>query len=162
MDAESKFKTKTGYCHILKDKIVLTRDGIVGNTTKIVSGNKIYRPLIGYGMVSCIVFYNGYQDFRNENWTFFAIYIGIGVFLMYSILKSLKLSTTPIIFRDKIKNVEFKSAKKRLTRSYFRVDFVQENGKIKSRLIMLPGSLNDGIEETKKALEIMKKEGFIA
>ena len=65
-------------------------------------------------------------------------------------------------FRDKIKNVEFKSAKKRLTRSYFRVDFVQENGKIKSRLIMLPGSLNDGIEETKKALEIMKKEGFIA
>ncbi|MFD2564799.1 phosphoribosylaminoimidazolesuccinocarboxamide synthase [Aquimarina rubra] len=161
MDTELKFKTKTGFCHILTDKIVLTRDGIVGNVSESVSGNNIYKHLIGYGIVSAIVFYNGYRDFKNENWIFFSIYIGIGVFLSYSIVKSLKLSATPIIERNKIKNVEFKSAKKGLTRSYFKVDFEQNNGKIKSRLIMLPGSLNDGTKETEKALGIMKNEGFI-
>ena len=41
------------------------------------------------------------------------------------------------------------------------MDFEQDDGKIKSRLIMLPGSLNDGTNETEKALEIMKNTGLI-
>jgi len=35
------FKTKTGYCHILPDRIVLTRDGVIGNVAKMTVGNNI-------------------------------------------------------------------------------------------------------------------------
>jgi len=35
MDNEKKFKTKTGFCHILADKLILTRDGIVGNVANV-------------------------------------------------------------------------------------------------------------------------------
>ena len=41
------------------------------------------------------------------------------------------------------------------------MDFEQNDGKMKRRLIMLPGSLNDGTNETEKALEIMRKTGLI-
>lgn len=45
MEAEKKFRTKTGCYHILPDKIVLTRNGIIGDISKIAAGNSIYRIL---------------------------------------------------------------------------------------------------------------------
>ena len=161
METEQKFKTKTGFCHILTDKIVLTRDGIVGNVAELTTGNNIYRILRIYGVMSIVLLYMAYTKIAKEDWIEFAVYCGIGVYLLYSLIKSLNFSATPIIERNKIKNVEFKPAKKFLTRSYFKVNFEQNNGKIKSRLIMLPGSLNDGTNETEKTLEIMKNTGLI-
>ncbi len=161
MENEQKFKTKTGFCHILTDKIVLTRDGIVGNVAELTTGNNIYQILGIYGIMSIVLFYIAFTKIVKEDWIEFAIYCGIGIFIAYSLVKSLNLSSTPIIERNKIKNVEFKPAKKFLTRSYFKVEFEQNEGKIKSRLIMLPGSLNDGTNETEKALGIMKKAGLI-
>ena len=67
-------------------------------------------------------------------------------------------SATSTIERNKIKEVKFIDAKYGATRSRFEVLFEDEKGKIKTRLILLPGSLNDGENETKKALEIMKTE----
>lgn len=161
METEQKFKTKTGFCHILTDKIVLTRDGIVGNVAELTTGNYIYRILGIYGIMSVVLLYVVYTKIVKEDWIEFAIYCGIGIYLVYSLIKSLNLSATPIIELNKIKNVEFKPAKKFLTRSYFKVDFEQNDGKIKSRLIMLPGSMNDGTNETEKAVGIMKKAGLI-
>jgi hypothetical protein len=161
METEQKFKTKTGFCHILTDKIVLTRDGIVGNVAELTTGNNIYRILGIYGIMSVVLLYMAYTKIVKEDWIEFAICCGIGIYLVYSLIKSINLSATPIIELNKIKNVEFKPAKKFLTRSYFKVDFEQNDGKIKSRLIMLPGSLNDGTNETEKALEIMKNTGLI-
>jgi hypothetical protein len=39
--------------------------------------------------------------------------------------------------------------------------FEDEQGKIKKRLIMLPGSLTDGQNETKKAIKIVTDEKLI-
>jgi hypothetical protein len=39
--------------------------------------------------------------------------------------------------------------------------FNDDKKKLKKRLIMLPGSLNDGKNETEKALQIMRSEGMI-
>ncbi|MCL5247766.1 phosphoribosylaminoimidazolesuccinocarboxamide synthase [Cellulophaga sp. 20_2_10] len=161
MEPEQKFKTKTGFCHILADKIVLTRDGIVGNIAELATGDKITRLLIVYGLLAALMAYNAYNDFISENWLFFGIYLIAGIYLTYTIVKSINYTAIPVIERDKIKNVEFKAAKKYLTRSYFKVDFEQANGKLKSRLIMLPGSLNGGTNETENALSIMKKAGLI-
>ena len=41
------------------------------------------------------------------------------------------------------------------------MSFEQEGGKIKKRLILLPGSLSDGPKETSKAVEIMKRNGLL-
>ena len=85
----------------------------------------------------------------------------IGIYLIYGIISSTNNSATPIIDRNKIKTVKFKAAISGLTRSRFEVFFETENGKIKKRLIMLPGLLTGGKSETGKALKIMSEEKLI-
>lgn len=162
MQNEKIFKTKSGYCHILPDRIVLTRNGTIGEISKIVSGNKIWRILTVYSLISLLMLYFGFGAFRKgENVSAF-LYALTAVILVYGIIKSLNNSATPVINRNQIKNVKYHAAKPGLTRSYFEVLFENENGRLKKRLIMLPGSLSDGKNETEKALEIMKSENMIS
>lgn len=161
MEQEKIFKTKTGCCHIFPDKIVLTRDGIVENVAKVTVGNNITRILIIYGAITIGLFYFGFEAYKNGQ-TFQPILFGlIGLYLIYGIANSLNNSATPIIDRQKIKEVKLKKALKGLTRSRFEVMFEDEKGKIKKRLIMLPGSLSDGQNETEKAIEIMTEEQLL-
>ncbi|MBO0320891.1 phosphoribosylaminoimidazolesuccinocarboxamide synthase [Muricauda sp. CAU 1633] len=161
MESVKTFKTKRGFCHILPDKIVLTRDGVIGNVAKVTVGNNIARILLIYGAITVGLFYFGYEAYKNGQ-TLQPILFGlVGLYLIYGIVSSLNNSATPIIDREKIKDVKLKKAVKGLTRSRFEVQFEDENGKIKKRLIMLPGSLTDGQNETEKAVEIMREEELL-
>jgi hypothetical protein len=161
MENEKIFKTKTGFCHILPDKIILTQDGIIGNVAKMTIGNNIYRTLIIYSAISLFLLYLAFTNYqKGEN--FSTIFYGlVSLYLIYGIIKSVNNSATPIILRNKIKEAKFINAKVGLTRSRFEIIFENENEKLKKRIIMLPGSLNDGESETKKAVEIMKNEKII-
>jgi hypothetical protein len=161
MDYTKTFKTKTGFCHVEKDNIILTRDGIIGNISKITTNNKISRILIIYSGLSFFLLYNASKAYKTGERMFSLYFVLLAIFLIYGILKSWNNSATPIIERNRIKDVKFINAKSGLTRSRFEILFEDTNGKLKKRLIMLPGSLSDGRIETDKALEIMKKEGFI-
>ncbi|MCF6131915.1 phosphoribosylaminoimidazolesuccinocarboxamide synthase [Flavobacterium wongokense] len=161
MDSEKVFKTKTGFCHISQDKIILSRDGFAGNVSDVVVGNKISRILTIYGIISVFLIYTAYEDYNRGN-NFSAIfYFLLALLLIFGIWKSINNSAAPIIERANIKKVEFKKGIVGLTRSRFEILFEDNNGKTKKRLILLPGSLNNGEEETKKALSIMKAEGLI-
>ncbi|MDF4202231.1 phosphoribosylaminoimidazolesuccinocarboxamide synthase [Maribacter sp. SA7] len=160
-DSEKRFKTKTGFCHILPEEIILTRDGIIGNISKITVGSSIWRAVLIYGGLSIFLLYNAFDGFqRGQTLTsvFFALF---GLFLIYGIVKSLNNSATPIIKKDRIKNVKFKKAIFGFTRARFEVLFEDDNQIIKKRLIMLPGSLNNGSKETELALQIMREEKLL-
>jgi len=162
MNNEKIFKTKTGFCHILPDKIVLTRDGIIGNVAEVTVGNNISRILIIYGAVSIILFYLAFYSYNNGEIFKSVLLVLLAIFLIYGIIASINNSATPIIDRQKIKDVKFKKGVTGLTRPRFEVFFENENGKTKKRLIMLPGSLSDGQNETKEALKIMMDEKLIS
>ena len=161
MDNENTFKTKTGFCHILPDKIVLTRDGIIGNVATVTVGNNISRILFIYGGLSIGLFYLAFDNFKNGQTAQPILFGLLGIYLVYGIVNSINNSATPIIDRQKIRDVKFKKAIVGLTRSRFEVLFEDEQGKIKKRLIMLPGSLTDGQNETEKAIKIMTDEKII-
>ena len=158
MDAEKVFKTKSGYCHVLRDKIVLTRDGVIGNVANVTMGNNIARPLIIYGLIVIGLFYFAIKNFNSGQNFSTLFFTALGLFLIFGILKSLNNSATPVIDKEKIKDIEFKKAVTGATRSYFIVRFENDSGQIKRRLIMLPGSLSNGQVETEKALQIMTTE----
>jgi hypothetical protein len=61
---ENTFKTKTGFCHVLPDKIVISRDGIVGNVAKRVVGNTISRILMVYGSLAMFLAYAAIKDYQ--------------------------------------------------------------------------------------------------
>jgi hypothetical protein len=161
MDNEKIFKTKTGYCHIQSDKIVLTRDGIIGNVAQVTVGNNIARILIIYGGLSVALLYFAFNSYQHRQIAEAILYTLVALYLVYGITNSLNNSATPIIDRNKIIDVKFKKAIIGLTRSRFEVYFQDDNGQTKKRLIMLPGSLTDGQNETEKALKIMTDENLI-
>ncbi|WP_299673546.1 phosphoribosylaminoimidazolesuccinocarboxamide synthase [uncultured Tenacibaculum sp.] len=161
MKKEKTFKTKTGFCHILPDKIILTKDGIIGNVSNVTVGNNITRVLTIYSTIIIGFFYFAIDAFQKGQ-TLQPILFGcIGLYLIYGIFNSLNNSTSPVIDRRKIKRVKFKNGMKGLTRSRFEVIFEDENGKVKKRLIMLPGSMTKGQNESEKALDIMNEEQLL-
>ncbi len=161
MEQEKTFKTKTGFCHILADKIVLSRDGIVGNVAKVAVGNNITRILIIYGIITLGLFYFAFNAFQNGQTLQPIIFGLLGLYLIYVIFNSLNNSAIPIIDRKTVKDVRFKKGITGLTRSRFEVMFQDEKGNIKKRLIMLPGSMTNGHNETEKAVKIMKEEKLL-
>lgn len=161
MESEKIFKTKSGFCHILPDKIVLTRDGIIGNISKVMAGKTSYKIPLIYSGLSAFLLYSAYNEFQNGQ-TFKSLLFGvIGLYLIYEIVASLNKSATPVIERSKIRSVKFKKAIKSLTRSRFEVVFENDKGNVRKQLILLPGSLTDGANETEKAIRIMSEENLI-
>lgn len=161
MEDEKKFRTKSGYCHILPDKIVLTRDGIVGNVSKVMVGNGIARILVIYALIAAVFAYCGYVYLKNGHYVSGGIFAGLAVLLVMSILGSLNNSGTPVIGRERIVKIGFIRGITGVTRSRFDVYFRNANNRIKKRVIMMPGSLNGEKEETAKALKILKEENLI-
>ncbi|MBX7242096.1 MAG: phosphoribosylaminoimidazolesuccinocarboxamide synthase [Bacteroidia bacterium] len=162
MDKEKIFKTKTGFCHILPDRIVLTRDGIIGNVAKMAVGNTISGILMIYGGLSIALFYFAFAGYKNGQILQSIVSWLLGAYLVYGIVNSINNSATPIIYRQKIKEISVKKGNAGLTRTRFEVLFEDEQGKIKKRLIMLPGSLSDGQGETEKAIKIMTDEKLLS
>jgi hypothetical protein len=160
MELNKVFKTKTGFCHVLPDKLVLTREGPVGSAAEKFVGKSIARPLIIYGFVAAFLLYNAYESLTSKEYGITIFFTGVSIWLLYGISRSLNNSATPVIFRTTIQKVVFKPAKPGITRACFEV-FFTENGTIKKRLIFLPGSLNNGPVETAKAVEVMRSEGLL-
>ena len=126
MDSTKTFKTKTGFCYVEKDNIVLTRDCIIGNVSKTTTNNKISRILIIYSGLSFFLLYKAYKTREKMFVLFFVL---LTVFLIFGILKSWNNSATPIIEINRIKDVKFINAKSGLTRSRFEILFEDTNGK---------------------------------
>ena len=156
------FETKTGFCHVFTDKIVLSRDVNIININKVQPNNNIKSVLIVYGLISIFLFYKSYTIFMEKDYVFSLFFLCLGLYLFYGMITSKNSSTTSLIYRNSIKEVVFIKAKPYLTRAYFEVYFSNENSTTKKRLIILPSSFSNGKSETEKALKIFKEEGLIS
>jgi hypothetical protein len=157
---EKTFKTKTGSCHVTENQIILTRNGLTGNLAKVTSGNNIARVLIIYGLLSVGLIYFAYSSYLQGSVTATILYGLLAAYLVYGIIRSRNNSATPVIDRKDIRAVRFVAATTGLARPRFEIDFV-ERGKIKTRLILLPGSMTGGSDETMRALDIMRSEKLL-
>ena len=158
---EKIFRTKTGFCHLTDDKIILTRDGVIGNVSKVVVGDNIARILVFYMLLAATLIYLAYNNYQKGDTTVAAIFVLLALYLVYGVVKSRKNTASPIIERKDIKSVAYNPGIRGLTRPRFTVTFVNEHGQMKQRLIMLPGTMSGGQAETKTAVQIMTDEGLL-
>lgn len=161
MEQEKTFRTKSGYCHVLPDKIVLTRDGVVGNASNVLVGNSIVRVLVIYAVLALVFAYTAYVYLSSCRYVGGGIMAALALLLVLSILTSLNNSATPVIERSSIVKIVFIRGIPGVTRSRFEVFFRNAGNRVKKRVIMMPGSLNGEKEENEKALRIMKEEGLL-
>jgi hypothetical protein len=161
-ETEKIFATKTGFCHVLPDRIILSREGIIGNISETTAGNTISRILILYIIVSCLFIFGAYTFYVEGQFPQMMIFGLVALYFLFGIIRSLNNSAAPVIERDKIRSVKFRSAIPGLTRAHFEIRFQDTKGKIKKRLILLPGSMSGGQNETETAIRIMKEEGLLS
>ena len=162
MDTEKTFRTKFGFCHIIPDRIVLTNDGNVENVNDTPDGTILVKLMTVYGIMAVVFIYFAYDNYIEGQMFFSVLFGAAALYLIYGIAVSTNNSAASVIRRSMIKKVSFKKAIPFVTRSRFEVLFENSEGKIKKRLIMLPGSLTGGDRETEKALKIMKDENLLA
>lgn len=155
------FRTKTGYCHIFPDKIILSNNPDINSDNRATEKNNIGWRLTIYFALSVYLFYKSVTLYQEDEMRRFALHLFVGTVLIYTILKSINNSSARFIKREKIKEVKFHEASAG-TRAYFSVSFENDRGKLKKRLIMLPGSLSGGKEETTKAKAIMTDENLLS
>jgi hypothetical protein len=161
LDTEKTFRTKLGFCHILPDRIVFSTDGNIETVNDTPDGNLLIKLLTIYGIMAAIFTYFAYDNYNDGQIIFSALFALAAFYLLYGIAASTNNSAVSVIHRSKIRKVLFKKAIPFITRSRFEVLFENNEGKIKKRLIMLPGSLTGGKNETEKALLIMREENFL-
>jgi hypothetical protein len=161
MDSEKTFRTKTGFCKVTADKIILTGDGAIASVSGHAVGNSIKRFLIAYGVLSIGLLYMAYDSFRNSDWISAFLYGLFGFYLLYEIVKSRNNSAASIIDRRDIRSVVYNKGTSGLTRPRFEIEF-NENGQVKKRLIMLPGTLSGAKTEADKAVKIMREEKLLS
>lgn len=160
MEAKKTFKTRTGFCHVTPEQIILTRDGIIGNISRVTVGSKATRILIVYGLVTLGVIYFAHGSFIRGDMATGLFFGLIGLYLIYGILKSRNNSAKPIIDRKDIKKVTYHSGISGLTRPRFVVEF-NDNGQMKKRFIILHGTLIGGQREADKAVQVMRDEELL-
>jgi hypothetical protein len=157
---ENRFRTKTGYCHVLEDRIELSREGIPGRLSQAAFSNNIYKPLIIYSIIAVILMSIAWKHWNHGDAFISVVYASASLTLVVAVIGSINNSATPVIYKADIIRVKFIEGIPGLTRSRFIVYF-NENKKRKKRLITLPGTISNGSEEVPKALTLMKKAGFL-
>ena len=161
MENGKTFKTKDGICHLLQDKIVLTSNEKSVAETILSTKNRMPIILVVFSIIAVILFCFSVNEYRNNRLIESVIFGLAGIYAVYANLINIHASTIPVIDRKSIKEVKLKKGIVGLTRSRFEVFFVDEKGKTKKRFVMLPGSLEDGKNETANAIQLMRTEGLM-
>jgi len=134
----------------------LSTDGVAENVQED-STNRVSQILLRYTIIALFLLYYGYDKYLEERYVIAGSCVLIALLLIVGLLTSRNNSSRNIIKRSEIKEVKFVKGLAGLSRSRFEI-YIDDTGKRKRRLVLLPGSMSGGKEETKKALEIMKKE----
>jgi hypothetical protein len=124
-------------------------------------GNSISRALLIFGMLGLAALAFGIWSLTSGSTVAGIFYCLIGAFFLWNVVASRRNSAAPVIDRSTIRNVEAHPPRPPATRGYFAVLF-EENGKERKRLIILPGSMENGREVYERAVATMKETGLLS
>ena len=162
MDADepSVFRTKTGTCTVTSDRIVLVRQGVRGKLARILFGESVWRGLLVYCTIAGFLAAVGISFIRTGGAVRIAhgvVFCVLAAALFLNVIMSRHCSGVSEVPTDTIEHVDVHPPRPPWIRGYFAVLF--RRGKtLKKRLIMLPGSWDDGQVEFEKAVKIFEDQ----
>lgn len=156
------FRTKTGTCTITPDEIVLTSSGhgVSSAIARRMFGNSIIRILTIYGIVGGVLVALGVRALLRGDTGPGVLLLLWGALFVGNVVVSRNNSATAVVKRSAIRKVTAHRPRPPLTRGYFAV-FFEEEGRLRKRLIMLPGSMHGGSEEYRRAEAMMPGVGLL-
>ncbi len=153
------FRTKTGTCEITPDQIILTRSGVRGQVARLIFGSSIQRAVMIYGVLALLALVFTVVAVVEGDMVGIILFGALALLCGLNAVDARRKSASPIIERKSIRRVQAHPPHAPVTRGYFNVEF-EEQGVTRQRLIILPGSLEDGNAEFQRALEILRQAGL--
>jgi hypothetical protein len=157
---EYRFRTKTGTCTVTPERIILKREGVCGAVAETAYKTSIGRALTIYGVIGTVALLCGIWSLINRDFVAGGFQCAIGIFFIWNIVVSRNNSFAPVIDRSAIRKIVAHPPHPPVTRGYFAVLF-EEDGRIRKRLIMIPGSMQGGKPEYERALTAMREAGLL-
>jgi len=158
------FKTKNGYCHLLDDEILISRNKIVTEERN----NRLDFPTVFLGGVAIISFITGgqsvYSYFKEQPddkepsevlLVMAALYALAGVILLINLWVRRNKTQDYLIKYDQIKSIDFIEAKS-FSKCHFIINY-DKNGKLKQRFIPMQEGVNDDLSNVSKAKKLLDK-----
>ena len=161
MQPAKKFTTKTGYCHVLEDRIVFTPRSFIGRLGDLTIQGRMKRILLVFTLLALFILYLAYENYRNNEIFWAGLFGVIGGYLIYGIIKGLNTSMHPIIQRAKIEKVKLRKAIQGISPANFEITFRDAKGAEKKRIITLLSPIDENRLEIQNAMRIMRDEGYI-
>ena len=152
------FKTKSGYCHITKDRLILSRNEIIKTPDEVFGRDYHFFFLCLYAVLAAVMIYLSYRGYQMAEYYISGCFFVLASFLLIHMYASRNNSLTNVIIRSKITDIQFRKAVSPRKSAYFIIFFEDNDGNIKRRFIELP-SVADGDETSiQRALDIMSEE----
>lgn len=161
MQAYRTFKTKTGYCHVTSDMIILCKEKGITELPKETNTKSVAYVLVVYALLGVAMLFFASTYFMNDQLVYALLFALMGFYVLFGTATSINNSTNKVLRRGTIQNVSYKKAIIGIRRAYFEVYFENEEKKVKRRVIMLPGSLFGANVEVKRAVQIMQGEDYL-
>lgn len=158
MEGTKMFRTRSGYCFITPDEIILTRQNQLKKIPAKPAGDISTILLSGYAISAAFVFYFSFLGFMRGEYYPAAVLLIVSAGIMAYVYTSRNKSFTPVIPRERIQDIELIKAVPGGLGTYFNIWFEDENSRIKRRVIKLPGMFVPQNEELIRAIDIMQEE----
>lgn len=158
MEGAKMFKTRSGYCFITPDEIILTQQHHLQKKPAKPAGDISTIVLSLYAIVAAFVFYFAVLGFQQADYYPAAVLLIVSVGIMAYVYSARDKSFTPVIPRHSIRDIELIKAIPGGLGTYFNIWFEDDNGQLKRRVIKLPGMFVPENAELANAIKVMQEE----
>lgn len=146
-----------GYCHIIDGHLVITKNDTVEDINKVKPAyNKMQSIIIVLALIGVMVYFFIDSSMKQDRggMLFSGVLAVFSVMISFSVFSN---SAQPVIKKESIQSLQYIKGLNGFTRSRFAVTFLDDSGKLRKSLIVLPGTLADGKKVAAEAFEKMKE-----
>jgi hypothetical protein len=158
MEGAKMFKTRSGYCFITPDEIILTQKDHLQKKPAKPAGDISTIVLSLYAISAAFVFYFAVLGFQQADYYPAAVFLIISVGIMSYVYTARDKSFTPVIARESIRDIELIKAIPGGLGTHFNIWFEDDKGQLKRRVIKLPGMFVPDNIELANAIKVMQEE----
>lgn len=157
---QKRFKTRSGYCHVHTDQIIITPFKYVKRMHESETKKKSFLFLAMLIFFILSLGYFTYRRYTHEEWL--QVFVIGGTVLVFSLIAidKIKQLNSKFIFRNTVKTIDFfySEGDEDKINNYFIVYF-ESNGKKEHSIIMLPTTVGYKSKECEELIGIMEYMG---
>jgi hypothetical protein len=158
MEGTKMFKTRSGYCFITPDEIIITQQNQLQKKPVKPARDMSTMVLSLYAIGAAFVLYFAVLGFQRADYYPASVLLLVSAGIMAYVYAARNKSFTPVIPRESIRDIELIKAVPGGLGTHFNIYFEDDSRQLKRRVIKLSGMLVPENVELIKAIEIMQEE----